>query len=53
VEAAWAICDPIINTGGPVYRYEPGSWGPREADRMVAASGGWYNPSQNGIGRGS
>ena len=53
VEAAWAICDPIINTGGPVYRYEPGSWGPREADRMVAASGGWYNPSKNGIGRGS
>jgi glucose-6-phosphate 1-dehydrogenase len=53
VEAAWAICDPIINTGGPVYRYEPGSWGPREADRMVAASGGWYNPSQNGIGRGN
>ncbi|MCL4791047.1 MAG: glucose-6-phosphate dehydrogenase, partial [Gammaproteobacteria bacterium] len=53
VEAAWAICDPIINTGGPVYRYEPGSWGPREADRMVAASGGWYNPSKNGIGRGA
>ncbi|MEZ5565526.1 MAG: glucose-6-phosphate dehydrogenase [Gammaproteobacteria bacterium] len=51
VEAAWAICDPIINAGGPVYRYERGSWGPREAERMVAASGGWYNPSKNGNGR--
>ena len=53
VEAAWKICDPIINEGGPAYRYEPGSWGPREADRMVAAFGGWYNPTQNGIGRGT
>lgn len=53
VEAAWAICDPIINHGGASYRYEPGSWGPREAERMVAATGGWYNPTRNGIGRGS
>ncbi len=44
VEAAWKIVDPIIDHGGPVYRYEPGTWGPREADRMVAAYGGWYNP---------
>ena len=50
VEAAWAICDPLIDKAGPVYRYEPGSWGPREADRMVAAFGGWYNPAR-GSGR--
>jgi glucose-6-phosphate 1-dehydrogenase len=48
VEAAWAIVDPIVHQGGPVYRYEPGSWGPREADRMVAPFGGWYNPPANG-----
>jgi glucose-6-phosphate 1-dehydrogenase len=55
VEAAWAIVDPIINHGGPVYRYEPGTWGPREADRMVAAYGGWYNPppATDGCGAGS
>ncbi len=53
VEAAWAICDPILDKSGPAYRYEPGSWGPREADRMVAAFGGWYNPTQDGIGRGA
>ena len=28
VEAAWAIVDPIVNHGGPVYRYEPGTLGP-------------------------
>ncbi|MCL4721473.1 MAG: glucose-6-phosphate dehydrogenase, partial [Gammaproteobacteria bacterium] len=50
VEAAWAICDPIINQRGASYRYEPGSWGPREAERMVAACGGWYNPARNGTG---
>lgn len=48
VEAAWTIVDPVVNHGGPVYRYEPGSWGPREADRMVAAYGGWYDPPANG-----
>jgi glucose-6-phosphate 1-dehydrogenase len=44
VEAAWGIVEPIVHHGGAVYRYEPGSWGPREADRMVAPFGGWYNP---------
>jgi len=53
VEAAWKICDPIVNgDGGPAYRYKAGSWGPREAERMVAAYGGWYNPTANGVGRG-
>jgi glucose-6-phosphate 1-dehydrogenase len=53
VEAAWAIVDPIVKNGSPVYRYEPGSWGPREADRMVAPFGGWYNPPANGTRAGS
>lgn len=48
VEAAWGIVDPIVKNGSPVYRYEPGSWGPREADRMIASFGGWYNPPANG-----
>jgi glucose-6-phosphate 1-dehydrogenase len=50
VEAAWAIVDPIVNHGGPTYRYEPSTWGPREADRMVAPYGGWYNPPASGNG---
>jgi glucose-6-phosphate 1-dehydrogenase len=24
--------------------YEPGTWGPREADRLIAGAGGWHNP---------
>jgi glucose-6-phosphate 1-dehydrogenase len=45
VEAAWAIVDPVLHVQGPVYRYEPGSWGPREAERLVAPFGGWRNPA--------
>ena len=44
VEAAWSIVDPILNDVVPVYEYEPGTWGPTEADRISAATGGWDNP---------
>jgi glucose-6-phosphate 1-dehydrogenase len=40
VEAAWAVVDPVLNPE-PVYEYECGSWGPPEADRLVADAGGW------------
>jgi glucose-6-phosphate 1-dehydrogenase len=41
VEAAWAIVDPLIREPQPPHEYEPGSWGPREADRLAAPVGGW------------
>jgi glucose-6-phosphate 1-dehydrogenase len=41
VEAAWAIVDPILGVTTPVYPYEPGTWGPIEADRIIARHGGW------------
>ena len=44
VEAAWAIVDPVIHGPSPMYEYEPGTWGPREADRLVAPVGGWNIP---------
>ncbi|HEU4340689.1 MAG TPA: glucose-6-phosphate dehydrogenase [Candidatus Binatia bacterium] len=44
VEAAWAIVEPLINNPGPLFEYEPGSWGPLEANRLVADVGGWSNP---------
>jgi glucose-6-phosphate 1-dehydrogenase len=45
VEAAWAIVQPILGTVTPVYEYEPGTWGPAEAERLVAGVGGWHNPT--------
>ena len=44
VEAAWSIVDPVISDPGPLYEYDPGSWGPAEADQLVAAVGGWNTP---------
>jgi glucose-6-phosphate 1-dehydrogenase len=44
VEAAWAIVDPLIQHPGPMFEYEPGSWGPPQADRLVAPIGGWNTP---------
>ena len=44
VEAAWSVVDPVLANPTPVHEYEPNSWGPAEADRIVAAGGGWHNP---------
>jgi len=44
VEAAWAIVDPVIHGPSPMFEYEPGSWGPPQADRLVADIGGWNTP---------
>lgn len=34
VEEAWRVVDPILNTETPLFEYEPGTWGPPEADRL-------------------
>jgi glucose-6-phosphate 1-dehydrogenase len=44
VEAAWAIVDPVIHGPSPMYDYEPGSWGPKEADSLAESVGGWNTP---------
>jgi glucose-6-phosphate 1-dehydrogenase len=44
IEAAWRVVDPVLATGDPPIVYEPGSWGPPEAERIIARDGGWINP---------
>ena len=44
VEAAWSVVDPILGDATPVHEYEPNTWGPAEADRIIAGDGGWHNP---------
>src|SRR5437660_12333246 len=44
VEAAWALVEPILDSSGALHSYEPGSWGPPEADRLTTDVGGWHNP---------
>ena len=45
VEAAWAVVEPVLDEHGPVQRYEPGSWGPADAEALVSPGGGWRNPA--------
>jgi glucose-6-phosphate 1-dehydrogenase len=40
VEEAWRIVDPAIEARTPAHVYEPGTWGPAEADDLVP--GGWF-----------
>jgi glucose-6-phosphate 1-dehydrogenase len=44
VEEAWRIVDPVLESGTPVFEYEPNTWGPGEVDAQVAPPGGWQNP---------
>ena len=44
VEAAWRVVDPVLGDATPVHEYDPNTWGPIEADRIIAGDGGWHNP---------
>ncbi len=45
VEAAWAIVDPILGQDAtPFHEYQPGTWGPKEAEQIAAECGGWHDP---------
>jgi glucose-6-phosphate 1-dehydrogenase len=47
VEEAWRIVDPILKADTPIHVYEKNTWGPAEANTMVAPPGGWHNPTTN------
>ena len=42
VEAAWGVVDDVLVDHGPALPYAPGTWGPAEADALIAADGGWH-----------
>lgn len=44
LEAAWAVINPVLEDHNPVISYKPGSWGPKQADALIAADGRWHNP---------
>jgi glucose-6-phosphate 1-dehydrogenase len=43
IERTWEIVQPILETHDAVYEYEPGSWGPEEANELIAPRR-WYLP---------
>src|SRR5215468_8225148 len=45
VEAAWTIVDPVLGDVTPVHPYPKGSWGPKEADRLLPDRDAWHDPA--------
>jgi glucose-6-phosphate 1-dehydrogenase len=44
VEETWRIVQPLLDQPPPVVAYAKGSWGPKEADRLLRGSPGWHEP---------
>jgi glucose-6-phosphate 1-dehydrogenase len=44
IEAQWAVVDPILGEVTPVHEYPRGSWGPKEAARLIEGDDGWLDP---------
>jgi glucose-6-phosphate 1-dehydrogenase len=44
IEAQWRIVQPILGDVVPLYTYEPGTWGPQEAQQLIGHDGPWVDP---------
>jgi glucose-6-phosphate 1-dehydrogenase len=44
IEAQWRIVEPVLGSASPLYQYDPGSWGPGEAEQLIEGYGPWVNP---------
>jgi glucose-6-phosphate 1-dehydrogenase len=46
VDAQWRIVEDILDDVTPLYSYAPGSWGPDEANQLIAGDGSWQDPRE-------
>ena len=44
VEQQWRIMQPLLDSPPTVHPYAPGTWGPKEADSLLAGHGTWLGP---------
>src|SRR6516164_229132 len=44
VDAQWRVVEPILDDVTPLYKYECGTWGPEEVERLIGSDGPWINP---------
>jgi glucose-6-phosphate 1-dehydrogenase len=44
VDAQWRVVEGILDNVTPLYKYDPGTWGPEEAGRLIGNDGPWINP---------
>jgi len=48
VDAEWRIVNNVLGDTTPVYKYTPGTWGPKGAEQLVGSDGPWRNPAPAG-----
>lgn len=51
VEETWRIVQPLLDAPPAVEVYQPGSWGPARADKLLAGYPGWRHPWLHSGGR--
>jgi glucose-6-phosphate 1-dehydrogenase len=44
IEETWRVVQPLLDDPGPVHPYEPGTWGPAEANALVKGVTHWSKP---------
>jgi glucose-6-phosphate 1-dehydrogenase len=44
IDETWRIMMPLLEHAPPVHSYEPGTWGPKEADQLLAGIDRWHGP---------
>jgi glucose-6-phosphate 1-dehydrogenase len=44
IEETWRVVQPLLDEPGPVHAYEQGTWGPKEAEKLVQGTAHWADP---------
>ena len=44
VEQTWRIVQPLLDEPGPAHSYDPGTWGPKEAEKLTRGVCQWHDP---------
>jgi glucose-6-phosphate 1-dehydrogenase len=44
IEETWRVVQPLLDEPGPVHSYEPGTWGPKEANDLTRGIAQWSEP---------
>ncbi len=44
IEETWRVVQPLLDEPGPVHPYEPGTWGPAEAEHLTKGKAAWAKP---------
>jgi glucose-6-phosphate 1-dehydrogenase len=49
IEAAWAVVDPVLKLHARAHRYRRGTWGPKQANALLAQGSSWHNPERTEV----